>query len=122
MTAKRYAAPSLAREELADAILPNTENVFVLKQKGIDWNDLGDRLQLNERELGIVKSLETEKGRHAEFFLMKGGRRGVMRLEADPLAYWIATTDADDRKRIEKAKGENPGLSTMEVLEKLAAE
>ena len=112
----------LADEELADAILPNTENVFVLKQKGIDWEDLRERLQLNARELETVKSLETDKGHHGEFFLMKGEKRGLLRLEAAPLAYWIATTDADDRKRIEKAKRDNPELSTLEMLEKLGAD
>ena len=53
---------------------------------------------------------------------MKGEKRRVLRLEAAPLAYWIATTDADDRKRIEKAKRDNPELSTLEVLEKLGAD
>ena len=112
----------LADAELADAILPNTANVLILKQKGIDWGELREKLQLNDRELEIVKNLETEKGAYAEFFLMKGEKRGVMRLHPDPLSYWIATTDADDNRRIEEKERENPELSTLEVLEALAEE
>ncbi|MHB8875127.1 MAG: hypothetical protein ACYC8T_15685 [Myxococcaceae bacterium] len=36
------------------------------------------------------------------------------------MAYWILTTDADDRRLIEKAAAKNPELPRLELLKALA--
>ena len=88
--------------------------------KGIDWRDLQDKLQLNENELEIVQSLQAEKGQYAELFLIQGEHRAVVRVAPDSLAYWVATSDAEDNAKIERAKRENSRDLTMGVLQSLA--
>ena len=112
----------LADGAVADALFPNTASTFVLKQTKIDWADFQKRLQLNEAETEAAKSLESVKGEYAEVLLMQNEHRAVLRIEADPLAYWIATTDPRDKAVIAEMKKKNPGMGTLGVLEGIAAE
>ena len=109
----------LADGAVADALFPNTASTFVLKQTKIDWADFQKRLQLNEAETEAAKSLESVKGEYADVLLMQNEHRAVLRIEADPLAYWIATTDPKDKAIIAEAKRKNPDLTKLEVLEKI---
>ena len=93
---------------------------MILKQTKVDWEDFGKRLQLNGAEVEAVKSLTSIKGEYAEAFLMQDTNRSILRITADPLAYWIATTDPKDKAEIARMEGEYPGLAKLEVLEGLA--
>ena len=53
---------------------------------------------------------------------MQNDRRTVLRIEADPLSYWIATTDPADKMKIAEAERANPGMTKLEILEKLGKE
>ena len=107
----------LRDEETATSILPNTSGILVLKQSKIDWKDFGKRLQLNEAEVEAVKSLTSVKGEYAEVFLMQDTNRAILRITADPLAYWIATTDPGDKETIREVRRENPNASQLEILQ-----
>ena len=63
----------------------------MLKQQGIDWHDLQEKLQLNDSELEIVKGVQIKKGEYAELFLIQEGR-GLVKIVPDDLGYRIAST------------------------------
>ncbi|MBS1983270.1 MAG: TraC family protein [Bdellovibrionales bacterium] len=111
----------LFSEAIASAILPNTTSIFILKQRGIDWEDFKTRLGLNDTELEAVKSLKSSKGEFTEVFFMQDEGRSVFRVMPDPLSYWICTSDPRDKAEIERVQNENPELSKLEVLEKICA-
>ena len=81
----------LAKEEIKNALLPNTSNIFVLPQKNIDWGDFQSGLDLNEEEVEVIKSLEIRKGEYGEFFLIQGDCRTVVCVTPNPLSYKICT-------------------------------
>ena len=110
----------LVDEDIANALFPNTSGIMVLKQSNIDWNDFQKRLQLDEAELEIAKSLEMVKGEYSEIFLMQNGKKSVLKIQADPLAYYIATSDPADKNLIKKVEEENPDADKLEVLEMIA--
>lgn len=110
----------LADRELADALMPNTTNVFVLRQRKIDWEDFKNTFDFNDAQVDAVKSLEIVKGKFSEFFLMQDENQGVVRLEPEPLSYWICTTDGNEKARIAALREKEPMRPLVEILEKLA--
>ena len=109
----------LVDEDIANALFPNTSSVMVLKQSNIDWRDFQKRLQLDEVELETAKGLNLVKGEYSEIFLMQNGKKSVLRIQADPLAYYIATSDPADKRLIEQMEKENPDASKLEILRML---
>jgi hypothetical protein len=45
----------------------------------------------------------------------------TLRFAPHPLAYWILTTDGDDRRLLESFAKTHPRLSNLELIEQLAA-
>ena len=45
----------------------------------------------------------------------------TVRVAMHPLAYWILTTDGDDKALIERTVARNPSLSRLDILRELAA-
>lgn len=108
-------------DNIADTLMPNTASIFMLAQRGIDWQDLQKRLQLNDSALEMAKSLEIRKGEYSELLFLQGENQSILRIAPDALAYWVATSDANDKAKIEQMARKWPDLSTMEVLQKLVA-
>ena len=115
-------ADTLATEELRKSLFPNTSFLFVLKQQVDDWEDFKDKLNLNETELELIKTIQTVKGDYSEMFLKQNENRAIIRLVVDPLTYWICTSDANDKARIQEMETRNPSLSKLQVLSLLANE
>lgn len=111
----------LFNEEISAAILPNTTSIFVLRQRGIDFEDFKKTLGLNETELAAVQSLQVVKGEYTEVFYMQEEGRAVFRIVPDPLSYWICTSDPLDKAKIENIERENPNLSKLDVLRKIVS-
>ncbi len=109
-----------SKSKIASAVMPNSSIKWILKQKGANLENLKEALQLNEREMSLIASLQSEKGKYSEAFLMCEDKRQVVRIEATPLEYWLATTDPKDISLLEQIKKENPNFSEFEAL-KLAA-
>ncbi len=107
------------QEEIANAILQNTPNRIILKQRGVNWDDFKKVLALNDTEIETIKSLKQEKGKYSEFFFLQDENRAIVRVEPDPLSYWICTTDPRDKAKIAEARSKNPKLSHLEVLQTL---
>ncbi len=106
--------------EIAEAVLPNSNYAIILRQKRIDWSDFQKCFDFNEAELSAVKSLESRKREFSEIFFMQDEKRAILRIVPDPLSYWICTSDAEDKFKIQELKEANPNLTTLEVLHRLA--
>ena len=110
----------LADPELADALLPNTTSVIILRQRKIDWKDFQEAFDFNDAQVEAVKSLEIVKGKYSEFFYMQDENQAILRLVPEPLSYWICTTDGNDKARIQEMELKYPELPKIEILKKLA--
>ncbi|MDH5582215.1 MAG: hypothetical protein OEY33_09950, partial [Bdellovibrionales bacterium] len=110
----------LSNQEIKNALLPNTANVFILKQRKIDWKDFKESMDFNHEEVEAIKSLEVIKGAYSEFFFLQDDNRAILRMTPDPLSYWICTSDGDDRAQIKDLELKRPNLSKIEILELLA--
>jgi conjugal transfer ATP-binding protein TraC len=105
--------------EIAAAIMQNTPNRIILKQRGVDWEEFQNILSLNEAETEAVKSLRSEKGKFSEHLFIQDENKAILKIEPDPLSYWICTTDPKDKATINEFKDKYPELSYLEVLEKI---
>lgn len=110
----------LSDPELADSLMPNTTFVFILRQRKIDWDDFKSTFDFNDAQVEAVKSLEIVKGRYSEFFLMQDENQAVVRLEPEPLSYWICTTDGNEKSQVEQLRSGSPDKSLIEILQDLA--
>ena len=108
------------QEEIANAILQNTPNRIILKQRGVNWDDFKTVLALNNAEIEAIQSLQQEKGKYAEKFFLQDANSAILRIEPDPLSYWICTTDPRDKARINDVREKNPNLTHLEVLKKIS--
>ncbi len=110
----------LSDPELADALLPNTTSVIILRQRKIDWKDFQEAFDFNDAQVDAVKSLEIVKGKYSEFFYMQDENQAILRLVPEPLSYWICTTDGNDKAKIQEMERKYPDLPKIEILKKLA--
>jgi conjugal transfer ATP-binding protein TraC len=111
-----------AKSQIAGAILSNSAIKWVLMQRGADQDRLREVLQLNPNEMQLVTSLQQERGRYSEAFLMAGDQRGLVVVESTPLEYWLATTDPRDLAQIDLEKKKSPHLDNLSLVRKLAEE
>lgn len=110
----------LKDRDLADALMPNTTSVFILRQRKIDWDDFKNTFDFNDSQVDAVKSLEIVKGKYSEFFFMQDENQAVLRLEPEPLSYWICTTDGNDKSKIAELREKNADLPLIEILTRLS--
>lgn len=110
----------LSDPDLADSLMPNAAFVFILRQRKIDWDDFRDKFDFNDAQVEAAKSLEIVKGKYSEFLLMQDEDMAVVRLEAEPLSYWICTSDGNDKTKVENLRSAHPELSLIEILNKLS--
>jgi len=110
----------LSDQELADALMPNTTNVFILRQRKIDWKDFQKAFDFNDAQVEAIKSLQIEKGKFSEFFFMQDENQTILRLMPDPLSYWICTSDGNDKAMIKEMENKYPELEKIEILRMLA--
>jgi type IV secretory pathway VirB4 component len=110
----------LKDRDLSDALMPNTTSVFILRQRKIDWDDFKTTFDFNDAQVEAVKSLDIVKGKYSEFFFMQDESQAVLRLEPEPLSYWICTTDGNEKARVANLRAEFPELPLIDVLTKLS--
>ena len=110
----------LSDPELADSLMPNTSFVFILRQRKIDWDDFKTTFDFNDAQVEAVKSLEIVKGKYSEFFLMQDENQAVLRLEPEPLSYWICTTDGNEKSKVAASREKYPELPLVDILTKLS--
>ena len=102
----------------ASAIIANSYVKYMLKlSKG---HELLGQFELNCNEIEAVKNLQSKHKVFSDLFVKFGPHGLVIRVEPGPLDYWICTTDAADHVRENDLRNQNPELSEMELLVKLA--
>ncbi|MBL7555113.1 MAG: ATP-binding protein [Bdellovibrionaceae bacterium] len=109
-----------AKSKIASAIIPNSSIKWILKQNGASVKNLTETLQLNPREIDLIRGLKSVRGEYSESFLMSENDRQVVVIESTPFEYWLGTTDPQDLMQIEEIKKTQPNLHGMEVLKALA--
>ena len=83
------------------AIQANAANKVFLKQEPNVVDSLKTFASLADKEIELLKSVETQKGKFSEALLISDSSRGVIRLVPDPFLYWVATSDAKDNEYLE---------------------
>lgn len=106
----------LSDPELANSLLPNSTFIFILRQRKIDWEDFRNTFDFTDAQVDAAKSLEIVKGKHSEFLLLQDENQAVVRLEPDPLSYWICTSDGLDKVKVEELRTANPGRPLLDIL------
>ena len=76
---------------------------------------------LSRRDRAAFRALSMRPGHYSDLFLMYGQMQTTVRLAPHPLAYWLLTTDPEDRHRIDRAVEKNPLMDRLSVLSGLAA-
>ena len=112
----------LSNAQIADSLLPNTTNLIILRQRKIDWEDFKNAFDFNEAQVENIKSLEIKKGQYSEFFFLQDENQAILRLVPTPLTYWLCTTDAMDKEKINLKTQENPKMEKLEILYDLSKE
>lgn len=110
----------LSDPDLADSLMPNTAFVFILRQRKIDWSDFKEAFAFNDSQVEAAKSLEIVKGKHSEFLLIQDENLAIVRLEPEPLSYWICTSDGNDKGIIQALRDKNPERPLIEILQELS--
>ena len=106
--------------KVGDAIINNSKlKLFLRHDAGHDA--IIEHFHLPPRAAEAFRRLERKSGHYSDFLLMYGQKLSTVRLALHPLAYWILTTDPDDRRLIERAAQKNPLLGRLELLEELGA-
>ena len=110
----------MADKALKDALMTNTTSVIILRQRKIDWEDFKKTFDFNDTQVERIKSLNIKKGEYSEFYYLQDENEAILRLIPEPLSHWFSTSDANDKMTIAQMEKDNPELSKIEVLEKLA--
>ena len=109
-TYRKYHCSAVAiTQEIADlvgtdcgiAIQANAANKVFLKQEPNVVDSLKTFASLTDKEIELLKSVETQKGKFSEALIISDSSRGVIRLVPDPFLYWLATSDAKDNEYLE---------------------
>jgi len=103
------------------AIQANAANKVFLKQEPNVVDSLKTFASLSDKEIELLKSVETQKGKFSEALIISDTSRGIIRLMPDPFLYWVATSDAKDNEYLEN-KAEKLNGKYLEALEACAKE
>lgn len=107
------------KAKAGDAIIGNSKIKLFLRHDG-GHDEVIDYFRLSPRAAEAFRSLSMKPGHYSDLLLMYGQMTASVRLALHPLAYWILTTDPDDRRLIERAVEKNPGFDRLTLLEQLA--
>lgn len=111
---------TFASARVAPTIIGNSSiKLFLWHSSGHDV--VGRYFRLPPRAVREFAALKKRPGHYSDAFVMYGERRGVMRLALHPLAYWLLTTDDEDKRLLEKAAALNPALERWALLKEMAA-
>lgn len=80
-----------------------------------------DYFRLSARTAEAFRKLSLRKGHYSDALVLVGNKVATVRLALDPFAYWLLTTDPQDRVLLEQGRQRNPSLSRAALLEALAA-
>jgi len=111
----------LVGKDCGIAIQANAANKVFLKQEPNVVDSLKTFASLSAKEIELLKSVETQKGKFSEALIISDTSRGIIRLVPDPFLYWLATSDAKDNEYLDK-KAQTLNNKYLEALETCAKE
>jgi hypothetical protein len=80
-----------------------------------------DHFRFPPRTAHAFEQLAMRPGHYSDVLLQYGPRTTVLRLQVTPLAYWLLTTDKQDKALLDRAREKNPRLDQLTLLTELAA-
>lgn len=92
----------------------------ILLQHAAGHRQVGASFRFTDHELAAFESLTQVKGQYSEAFLQVHGHSEVVQVLPSPLAYWMATTNAQDKHVEEALRLKNPSASPIKLLQTLA--
>jgi len=117
MISQRFA--DFVNSKSGEAIIGNSKIRLFLRHDG-GHDQVVNYFRLSPAADAAFRGLSLRPGHYSDVFLMYGQMQTTLRLAPHPLAYWILTTDAEDRAHLERAIEKNPALDRMSVLAALA--
>ena len=118
MISQRFA--DFVNAKAGPAIIGNSALRIFLRHGG-GHASIVQHFGLSSRAAQAFKALSMRAGHYSDFLLLYGPMVTTVRLALHPLAYWILTTDPDDRRLLEKASHKNPSLDRLALLHEVAA-
>jgi len=124
-TYRKYRCSAVAiTQEISDlvnnpcgiAIQANAANKVFLKQEPNTIESLKAFASLSDKEIELLKTVETQKGKFSEALIISDSSSGVIRLVPDPFLYWLATSDAKENDYLDQTIKKNEG-KYLEALE-----
>jgi conjugal transfer ATP-binding protein TraC len=104
----------------ATAVISNSYIKYVLKlQRGFEALK---KLDFNEKEIELVKSLQSVRGKYSEIMVKFMNKTQVLRIQTSKTDYWICTTDPEDFKVEQQVRNKYPNITETELLKKLSQE
>jgi hypothetical protein len=102
-----------------EAIIGNSKIRLFLRHDG-GHEPVVSYFRLSPRAATAFRNLSMRPGHYSDLFLMYGQMQTTVRLAPHPLAYWLLTTDPEDRRRIDRAVEKNPSMDRLSILAGLA--
>ncbi|MDI6757841.1 MAG: hypothetical protein QME32_07470, partial [Endomicrobiia bacterium] len=104
----------------ATAIISNTYTKYILGLSA--QHELLEKLELKPSEIAEVKTLEMSPGKFSQVLYKFLDRCIVLKVQPNPLDYWICTTNDKDKNIEDAMRKKYPELSLWEIILKLAGD
>jgi len=108
------------RSRAAATIIGNSFlKLFLWHSSG--WEVVRDAFGWPDSVYRQFRALERVPFQYTDFLLVYGEHFATVRHAVPPLAYWLLTTDGEDRRLLERARQKNPHLDELTLLQELSA-
>lgn len=104
---------------IGPALLQNSFSRVLLRHS-TGHEAVADICDLSENALRAFKRIQSVRGQYSEIFLQCLDKSELLRVHPSPLSYWMATTNADDKRVEHQVLSANPNASSMKILLSLA--
>ena len=105
---------------VGDAIVGNAALKIFLHHAS-NRSAVADHFKLSRGAREAFDRLSRRAGHYSDLLLLYGAHVSALRLAPHPVAYWILTTDPEDRAVRDRAMERNARLPPLEVIRELAA-
>lgn len=104
------------------AIRANAPNRFFLRQTPETVRAMERLLDLSPREVELLSTVTTVKGKYSEMLVITPSGAGIARLYQDPLTYWMTTSDPSDNAYLEQLRRKYEAQGHPDPLRRALAE
>lgn len=127
-TARKYGAglwclsqsvDDFAQSSIGPALLANSFNRVLLRH-AFGHERVAELCGLTDNGLAAFRTLTRVRGQYSEAFLQSGHHAEVVQIIPSPLAYWMATTNAEDKAVEQNTRDKNRTAAPMKILNALA--